>query len=122
MVETGFRLRRDPDTVLAPDVSVVAVDGFPEGKVPAGFIDGLPMLAIEVASPNDTRKDILSKVGEYLDCGVARVWVVREKDRTVIVYGQDDQIKVVPSDGILTSEDAGFAVPGFKLPVGEIFR
>lgn len=122
MVETGFRLRANPDTVLAPDVSVVRSEQFPSGRVPEGFIEGLPLLAVEVVSPNDSRKEVLAKVGEYLDCGVSRVWVVREKDRTVIVYGQDDHIKVVPTDGLLTSEDAGFETPGFELPVADIFR
>ncbi len=121
LVESGYRLRRNPDTVLGPDVSFVESSRLAGGRLPDGFIDEVPALAVEVMSPNDTRKEVLAKVGDYLDCGVARVWVVREKDRTVIVYGQDDQIKVVPSDGVLTSDDAGFAVPGFELKLSEIF-
>lgn len=121
LVESGYRLRKDPDTVLGPDVSYIEVSQLPNGILPEGFIENVPRLAVEVVSPNDTRREVLQKVGDYLDCGVSRVWVVREKDRTVIVYGQDDQIKVVPNDGILTSDDAGFSVEGFELPVAEIF-
>lgn len=121
ITDSGYRLRRDPDTVLGPDVSLVSIDQLPDGEVPFAFIEAIPYLAVEVASPGDTRKEVLEKVGEYLDCGVSRVWVVREKDKTVIVYGQDDQIKVVQTDGVLTSEDAGFSVPGFELKVSEIF-
>lgn len=122
VTDSGFRLRRDPDTVLGPDVAVVASGDLPNGKLPVAYIEAVPYLVVEVVSPNDRRKDVLAKVGEYLDAGVARVWTVRERDRTVIVYGQDDRISVVPADGILTSDDAGFSAPGFELAVSDIFR
>ena len=120
-VESGFRLRRDPDTVLAPDVAFVETDRLEEGRLPDGYIDAIPTLVVEVVSPNDRQSEVFQKVGIYLDCGVQRVWVVREKNRTVIVYDGEGATTVVAGDGVLDSELAGFTVAGFELKVSEIF-
>ena len=36
--ETGYTLRRDPDTVHAPDASFIARDRLPPGEPPAGYL------------------------------------------------------------------------------------
>lgn len=121
-VETGYVLRREPDVVRAPDVSVAPVALLEDGELPEdGFIGGAPLLAVEVVSRNDSEREVLEKVGEYLDAGVARVWVVRARNQTVVVYKGDGEVHSVPQSGVLTSEDAGFATPGFELPVAAIF-
>jgi Uma2 family endonuclease len=48
--ETGFILRRNPDTVRAPDASFVAKERLPTGELPIGFMDMAPDLAVEVVS------------------------------------------------------------------------
>ena len=60
--ETGFILRRDPDTVRAPDASFVARDRLPEEGLPAGYFDGAPDLAVEVLSPDDRARDVQGKL------------------------------------------------------------
>ena len=49
--DAGFILRRDPDTVRAPDVAFVTAARLP-GRPPAEFMSGAPDLAIEIISPN----------------------------------------------------------------------
>ena len=49
--ETGFILRRDPDTVRAPDAFFVANDRLPEVELPLSFLELAPDLAVEVVSP-----------------------------------------------------------------------
>jgi Uma2 family endonuclease len=121
-VETGFVLQRNPDIVRAPAVAVARLDTLEDGQLPEeGFVQGPPLLAIEVVSPNDKQRDILDKVGDYIDHGVERVWVVRSKAGNVVVYHGNGDIRLVPADGTLTSDDAGFATPGFELPVSDIF-
>ena len=46
--ETGFILRRDPDTVRAPDAAFVARERLPAGELPAGYLEMVPDLAVEV--------------------------------------------------------------------------
>jgi len=121
-VETGYVLRRNPDLVRAPDVSIAANETLPGGEFPEeGFVEGAPLLAIEVVSPGDTEQKVLGKVADYLDNGVPRVWAVRAKTKTVIIYYPGGDVKMVPLSGVLTSDDAGFEAPGFELPVSAIF-
>jgi len=51
--ETGFRLRRDPDTVRAPDIAFVARDRITPDMDPTHYFDLAPDLAMEVISPSD---------------------------------------------------------------------
>jgi Uma2 family endonuclease len=120
--EVGFRLRRRPDDVRAPDSSFVAFDRLPDGRVPEGYIEGAPTLAVEVISPANRQRQVLEKVGNYIDAGADRVWVVRESNHTVTVYfGPGGDAVTLRTGDTLTSEHAGFAVAGFALLVDEIF-
>src|SRR5947209_4956137 len=71
---TGFRL--PGGNVRLPDVAFVARGRFKSERVPDGFGDVVPDLAVEVLSPDDRARDVLDKVGEYLQAGVRLVWVV----------------------------------------------
>ena len=55
--ETGFILRRDPDTVRAPDAAFVAAGRLPAGDLPAGYPELAPDLVVEVRSPSDRAGD-----------------------------------------------------------------
>ena len=122
LIETGFRLRRAPDSVRAPDVSFVSNADTPESGFPKdGFLPFRPTLAIEVISPGDRESDIATKLSDYQFADVPRVWVVRPKQREVTVYLAGGASHVVEAGGALTSVDAGFAVAGFELNLGELF-
>src|SRR5665213_83743 len=60
VVESGYRLKRDPDTVRGPDVSFVVTDRIPAAGSRAGYFEGAPTLAVEVISPNDAERDVLT--------------------------------------------------------------
>jgi Uma2 family endonuclease len=82
--DVGIRL---PDgNVRSPDVSVVRVEKLPDGKPPRTFGAFAPDLAVEVLSPNDSHRAVADKIGEYLQCGVALVWLVDPDARTVTVF------------------------------------
>ena len=119
--EVGFRLRRRPDDVRAPDSAFVAYDRLPGGRVPEGYIEGAPSLAVELVSPSNSERAMLAKVGDYLDAGAERVWVVRPKTRTVVVHSAGGDVVTLRAGDTLTSEHAEFAVEGFALRVDEIF-
>lgn len=59
---TGFVVQRNPDTVLASDVSFVLRDHIPAGGPPREFFPGPPDLAVEVISPSDRQDEIDEKV------------------------------------------------------------
>ncbi|MGA2059558.1 MAG: Uma2 family endonuclease [Thermoguttaceae bacterium] len=116
--ETGFILRRDPDSVRAPDVAFIRADRLPE-KLPQGYFDGAPDLAVEVLSPNDRASGVQSKIRDWLDAGCPAVWIVDPETRSVTIYKSAQDIAVLSATGTL--EDARI-LPGFTLPVSEIFE
>jgi Uma2 family endonuclease len=118
-VETGFRIA--PQTVRAPDVSFVAGRDQAPARDRTSYLPGAPTLAIEVVSHADREADVLRKVGEYLDAGSARVWVVRFESAAVTVYRPDGEARTLHTEDTLTSDDAGFGVEGFALPLKQLF-
>jgi Uma2 family endonuclease len=115
--ETGFVIAQAPDTVRAPDVAFVYRDRVPSTP-PVGYFHGAPDLAVEILSPNDRASEVLAKVHDWLDAGCRAVWVVDPETRTVTVYRNRSQIYVLGVSEQLSGEDV---VPGFTLPVAEIF-
>src|SRR5207247_6976926 len=70
---TGFRL--PSGNIRSPDIAFVGRGRFAGQKLPEGFGDVVPDLAVEVLSPEDRARQVLDKVGEYLQAGVGLVWV-----------------------------------------------
>jgi Uma2 family endonuclease len=116
--ETGFVLARNPDTVLAPDVAFVRQDRLGATGRPTAFWPGAPDLAIEVLSPSDTTSAVEEKVTAWLSSGAMAVWVVDPKRRTATVHQAGSRPRTFAEDETL---DGDPIVPGFRLPVREIF-
>ncbi len=115
--DSGFRLERSPDTVLAPDVAFVQKDRVPSEFAP-GFFPGPPDLAVEVTSPRDSWGDVQEKALCWLEHGTRLVWVVDPKARRVTVYrGPLDVVVLSTADTL----DGGDVLPGFELPVAKLF-
>lgn len=117
IAETGFVLRRQPDTVRCPDVAFVAAERLASG-IPTGFFEGAPDMAAEVVSPRNTRKDVAKKTAEYLDTGCRLLWVLEPKKRTVTVHEANGVVRKLASDHQL---DGGAVLPGFRCQVAALF-
>ena len=115
-VETGYTLRRAPDTVRGPDVSFVFQPRV-EGRG-SGFPSGAPDIAVEVVSPSDTAAEMARKVAEYLAAGSQRVWVVYPVARRVVIHRADGSVVSYGGDDVITDEEL---LPGFSLPLSEVF-
>lgn len=116
--ETGFRLESSPDTVRGADVAFVSTEQLPEGRV-RGYFPGAPDLAVEVVSPGDTVQEVDEKTTEWLEGGARLVWIVRPSRRTVEVHRADGTTSLLNVNNNLEGEDV---LPGFVLPVAQIFR
>jgi Uma2 family endonuclease len=116
--DTGFLLFRNPDTVRAPDVAFVARDR-PDVTNPEKFYPAHPDLAVEIASPGNTVRDMVAKMLDYLEAGTRMAWMIDPNSRTVTVYRSCDEIRIVREDGVLDGADV---VPGFTLKVAELFE
>jgi Uma2 family endonuclease len=114
--ETGFVLFDDRQTVRAADAAVVLRDRL--AGPPDSFVPLAPDLAVEVLSPSDCMADAMSKVTMYLQAGVRLVWLVDPAERTVTIYRPDGGLKMLGESDTL---DGSHVLPGFSLPVVEIF-
>jgi Uma2 family endonuclease len=115
--EGGFLIRRDPDTVRAPDAAFVSADRMP-GSVPSGFFPGPPDLAVEVLSPNDRASDVFAKVSDWLETGCRSVWVVDPETRSIAVYLPKAEMRMLHVSDVLTDEEV---LPGFQVEVRKLF-
>jgi len=116
--DSGFLLARDPDTVLCPDIAFVRKDRLPAQPPDEAFWQGPPDLAVEVASPGDTLREIDEKAKAWLDAGAALVWIVNPAWRTVTVYRSATDIQTLTAPADLTAPDL---LPGFRCPIAELF-
>ena len=115
---TGFILWRNPDTVRAPDASFVTRDRLPDGVLPVGYLELAPDLAVEVASPSDSAREIQEKVADWLWAGTRLVWVIYPATRSATVHVSDDQFEEVSEEGPLLGEHV---IPGFACDLSELF-
>ncbi|MGA9994828.1 MAG: Uma2 family endonuclease [Pyrinomonadaceae bacterium] len=118
LAETGFKLRNNPDTVRAPDIAFIRQERVEQAGSTTGYWIGAPDLAVEVVSPNDVVSEVEEKVTEWLEAGARMVWVVSPKLKTITVYRSLTDIVTLTEKDTL---DGGEVVPGFQIPVAEIF-
>jgi Uma2 family endonuclease len=117
--ETGYIVHTNEagkDTLLAPDVGFIA-----KARVPAEAIHSYahlaPDLAVEVVAPNDSASEIHAKVNNYLQYGTHAVWVANPETHTVVAHTPNGAKTLGENDTL----DGGDVLPGFTLPVREIF-
>ena len=116
--ETGFKLESNPDHVRAPDAAFVRRQRADGARDEQGFFPGAPDLAIEVISPSDLYTEVDEKVADWLDAGVFAVILVDPRRRVVKVHRSMTDVVVLNETDVLEVEDI---VPGWQMPVGEIF-
>jgi Uma2 family endonuclease len=103
----------------SPDVSFVSKERL-QGlrRLPKGFFQGAPDLAVEVISPSNTFEEIYTKLVEYFDNNCRVVWVINPDERSVVVYRQPQPDRLLKMTDSLDGEEV---IPGFTLPVAELF-
>ena len=117
--ETGFILERNPDgrdTVRALDIAFLSSASVP-AVLPDQLMDVAPDLAVEVVSPSNKVADMHRKIRQLLAAGTALVWIVHPETRTVEVHTQSGATTFEVDDTL----SGGDVLPGFEIPVREIF-
>src|SRR5207253_4082222 len=116
--EAGCRLRRNPDTTVGIDVVYVSAELAAKDSKDTTLIDGVPVLVVEILSPNDTQEQIDEKIDDYLRAGVALVWVIDPHDRTVLIYRSGAEPELVNIRQEISGDPH---LPGFRVPVAQFF-
>jgi Uma2 family endonuclease len=116
--ETCFHLNPEngADIVRCPDFAFVSLERAPL-PLPSEFVPFAPDFVVEVVSPSDRASDIQAKLLDYLSTGVKLVWVVYPDEHVVVVHTTDG----ARTFGHGTVLDGGAVLPGFTMPVDDIF-
>lgn len=122
MGDVTFRLDRERGIERVPDIAFLAAARIPTGEALARAFDDAPDLAVEVTSPNDRDAVLARKIRQYLEAGTRRVWVARPAERQITVHRPGGSAQTYGEQETLTSAEAGFAVEGLALRVGEVFE
>jgi len=117
-VTDGF-WRLLPGQVRAPDVAFISFDRLPNRKAPVEPIpDLVPDLAVEVICAGNTWKELKRKLKDYFVAGVRLVWFIDPDNRRGQIYTAPDEMRLVTEDEAM---DGGDVLPGFQLPLRELF-
>lgn len=117
----GFRVKLPNRDSFSPDAAFY--DGPSTGMK---FFEGAPVFAVEVRSSSDygpqAERVMAEKRGDYFAAGTLCVWDVDLLSPDVIksYLAADPQIPVVFRRGDVA--DAGDAVPGWSMPVDDLFE
>ena len=115
---TAFKMKTG--NKRSPDLAFIAKERLQGLKrLPKGFFEGAPDLAVEIISPNNTFAEIHNKLVEYFDNGTRLVWVILPDEECVLVYHQPKPSKLLQVEDSLDGEAV---ITGFQLPLIELFQ
>lgn len=112
-------VQRDPLRVRQPDVMYVSVENF---GILGDRVNGGPDWVAEILSPGNRRADLQGKLADYARIGVRECWLVAPRERTVeSLLLERGEWRRLYLRGIGERAESA-ALPGFSLPVADIFR
>ncbi len=117
--ETGFKTSDNPDTVRAPDTAFVRQERVEAVGDTEGYRPGTPDLAVEGASQSDRFPEAEEKVTGRLAARARRVIVANPHGKTLAVRRSEKEAPLL-SEG--ETFEGGEVVPGWTLPVADVFR
>jgi Uma2 family endonuclease len=107
------------DLVRIPDVAFTSWDRLPGRRRPDAPVPRLaPNLAVEVLSRSNTPGEMKVKRQDYFSAGVQLYWEIDPVARTVAVFTSVSDMQAL---GVGDTLDGGTVLPGFSLPVRDLF-
>ena len=89
----AVKLRKDRETIVEPDISVIC----DRDKLTDKGCTGAPDWIIEIVSPGTSSHDYIRKLNLYADAGVREYWIVNPMEQTIFVYHlETDSFKATP--------------------------
>ena len=114
----GVFVSRNPDTVREPDIYFVSAERLPLDDQSDGYLEAVPELVVEIVSPSDSEQDVREKIAMWLELGVSMALEVRPSARSIAVHRPGVPAVTLTGDDVL---DCGDVLPGFTLPLSDIF-
>lgn len=101
-----------------PDLVFCRRDRLPEKSVWDGLSPVPPDLAVELLSPVDEEDRVAHEVEAYLAEGIALLWLVDPAGQTIAVHAPGRSPVTLSIGDHL---DGGDVLPGFRVPVADLF-
>lgn len=114
-LEGKLELKRRPDLAFVPYERRARQRTVPMAE--AWVV--VPDLAVEVVSSSNSARDIVRKLAHYFKAGVKQVWVVYPIERQIYVYASRTVVRILQPGDVL---DGGDVIPGFRLPLDQLFE
>jgi Uma2 family endonuclease len=114
--DVGFILRRNPDTVRAPDLAFIRRARLPAVEEET-FSTVIPDLAIEILSPSDRWAEVEQKIVEYIQAGVTSVWVLDPSGNEVRIFHPGEAARVL---GVAERISEPELLPGLELDISSL--
>ena len=90
------RVQVTPTRFRVPDICVLLQ------RPQTGIVTDPPLLCIEILSPSDRMNDMQERIDDYLDFGVAAVWIIEPATRRAHIYMRERFMEA--KDGVLWVE------------------
>lgn len=108
------------DLIRIPDVAFISWDRLPDKRIPTEPYPAIgPDLAVEVLSRSNTPREMARKRQEFFAAGTRLIWEIDAERRIATVYSAPESGQVLTEADTL---DGGKVLPGFTLPLAELFR
>jgi Uma2 family endonuclease len=117
--DTGYKLAKSPDTVLAPDFSFIHIDRLPLITHPQAYIEIPPDLVLEVLSPTDRIVKLKQKAKAWLDFGGRVVITINPRNYETSLYRSETNVQVLSREDTLELPDIAL---GWSLPLRKLFE
>jgi Uma2 family endonuclease len=118
-VEWAVKLKiKNENWLPVPDLTYVSYNLLPADWLQDEACPVPPELVIEIISPGQTFGEMTEKAADYIKAGVARVWVVDTKARTITIF-VPASVPITYRDDQLISDDL---LPGLEITPKEVFQ
>ena len=117
---TGFWMKNR--NCRAPDISFVSKERLKAlglKRPSKSFFQGAPDLAVEVRSPNNTRREMDERLKDFFESGTRMAWVIDPETQSVEICKSPTDRKLIGSGGML---EGGEVLPGFSYPIADLFE
>jgi Uma2 family endonuclease len=106
-------------TVVQPDILVVC----DRLKLRNGKCYGAPDMIVEILSPSNRKKDLVTKFALYEQVGVREYWIASHKSKTIVAYILQDNGEYDDGEEYICGEQIPVHVfDGYLIDVNEVFQ
>ena len=117
--EWAIKLQRNGvDWIPIPDLTYVSYGLLSADWILDEACPVAPELAIEIISPGQTFGDLAEKAADYLQAGVARVWLIDTKSQTITIFYPDTLPRTFRTNSKITDR----LLPELEITPEQIFR